>query len=216
MRPGEVTVILGGSALLVGSWVVAAAEHSVPPAEARAFSVVNDLPDGPWPLVWLPMQLGSYVSSLAVPAGVLAITRQPRLAGAALAASQVAFWSSKLVKRSVQRGRPAALLDHVVQRERASGLGYVSGHAAVAFSMAAAIAPSVPRPWRPALFGGAAFVGLARQYAGVHLPLDVVGGTGLGILAGTVARWAWGLGGAGVDPADHTFSRSGSRRGRAS
>jgi membrane-associated phospholipid phosphatase len=35
-------------------------------------------------------------------------------------------------------------------------------------------------------------------YAGAHLPLDVVGGAGLGLLLGTLSRWALGLGGEGL------------------
>jgi membrane-associated phospholipid phosphatase len=41
-------------------------------------------------------------------------------------------------------------------------------------------------------------VAFGRVYAGVHLPLDVVGGAGLGLLCGTFARWGFGLGGEGL------------------
>ena len=41
---------------------------------------------------------------------------------------------------------------------------------------------------------------VARVYAGAHLPLDVIGGAGLGLLAGTFSRWAFGLGGEGLPP----------------
>jgi membrane-associated phospholipid phosphatase len=43
-------------------------------------------------------------------------------------------------------------------------------------------------------------VAFARVYGGAHLPLDTVGGAGLGLLCGTLARWAFGLGGEGVRP----------------
>lgn len=194
---GAVTVV-GGSALLVGSWTAAIAEASVPPWEARAFVAVNGLPDPLWPFVWVPMQAGSFGGSIAIAGLTAAVTRQPRLAGAAVAASQAGFWTAKAIKKAVRRGRPAALLPVVRSRESATGLGYVSGHAAVSFALAAALAQSAPRVWRPVMFGGATFVGLARQYAGVHLPLDVIGGAGVGLLAGTISRWAFGLGGAGV------------------
>jgi membrane-associated phospholipid phosphatase len=39
---------------------------------------------------------------------------------------------------------------------------------------------------------------VARMYSGAHLPLDVVGGAGLGLLTGTPWRWALGLGGEGL------------------
>ena len=83
-------------------------------------------------------------------------------------------------------------------RENASGVGYVSGHAAVAFALATVLAPSLPRAWRPVAFAVASAVALARLYSGAHLPLDAVGGAGLGVLSGTLLRWAFGLGGEGL------------------
>jgi len=197
-RSGEAVAVVGGSGLLVGSWLVVAASGDIPGAEAGAFRAVNGLPDRLWPFLWAPMQAGSFGGSVALSAVTLAVTRRPRLAGAALAASQAAFWTAKVVKRSAGRGRPHVFLPDVRRREDASGLGYVSGHAGVAFALAAAVAPSAPPRWRPVVFGGAALVGMARQFAGVHLPLDVVGGAGLGLLTGTLARWSFRLGGYGV------------------
>jgi glycosyltransferase 2 family protein len=46
----------------------------------------------------------------------------------------------------------------------------------------------------------AAVVAGGRVYAGAHLPLDVVGGIGVGVVAGAAARWVLGLGGVGVPP----------------
>jgi glycosyltransferase 2 family protein len=200
VRPGEAIAVVGGAALLAGSWVVVAAEERVPAWEARIFETINDLPGFLWPIVWAPMQLGSFVGSLAVVGVTTAATRELRLGAAALVSSQVAFWTAKSIKHVAQRGRPAALLRYVEVRERADGLGYISGHAAVAFALAASIVSSVPARWQPAVIGTAATVGVARIYAGVHLPLDVVGGAGFGLLCGTFARWALGLGGEGLPP----------------
>ena len=57
---------------------------------------------------------------------------------------------------------------------------------------------ALPRRWQPVAWLIAAVVAIARVYAGVHLPLDVVGGAGLGLLLGTFSRWAFGLGGEGL------------------
>ncbi len=198
LRPGEIVMVVGGSALLAGSWVLVAVESAVPHWEVRVFEAVNDLHDALWPVLWAPMQLGSLLGSLGVVAISYGVTRDRALTAAALVASQAAWWSGKVVKAFVARGRPAALLRDVQIRERATGLGYVSGHAAVAFSLAAVLAPSLPRRWRAVAFGTATLVAVARVYAGAHLPLDIVGGVGLGILAGTFARWTFGLGGEGL------------------
>jgi membrane-associated phospholipid phosphatase len=198
VRVVEVAAVLGGSALLAGSWVVVAATRKVPEAEQWMFELVNDLPDLLWPIVWVPMQTGSMVGSLIVVTGTAVVSRNRRLTLATLVASQVAYWSVKAVKDMVSRGRPSTLLQSVHLREHAAGLGYASGHTAVAFALATVLAPSLPRVWRPLAFGVACIVGFGRMYSGAHLPLDVVGGAGLGILIGTLTRWAFGLGGEGM------------------
>lgn len=202
VRVGEVVAVLGGAVLLVASWVVVTATDRLPQWEANVFEAVNDLPDWIWPVLWIPMQVGSYVGSLVVVALTALISRDLRLTLAALVASQLAFWLSKAVKGSVLRGRPASLLPDVHLREDAHGLGYVSGHAAVAFALAAVLAPSLPRKWQIVTGVVAVTVAFARVYAGAHLPLDVVGGAGLGLLVGTLSRWAFGLGGEGL-PVEH-------------
>ena len=77
--------------------------------------------------------------------------------------------------------------------ETAGGFGYVSAHTAVAVALAAAIAPSFPRAAQVVAVVLAVLVGFARIYAGAHLPLDVVGGAGLGLVCGTLARIAFGV-----------------------
>jgi glycosyltransferase 2 family protein len=194
----EVVAVLGGSAVLAGSWVAVAVNHGVPGWEQDVFAWVNDLPDAWWPVIWTPMQLGSLAGSLVVVVVMFVATRQRRLTLTALCASQVAWWSAKVIKGLVSRGRPSALLVDVKLRENASGVGYVSGHAAVAFALATVLAPSLPRAWRPVAFVAASVVAVARLYSGAHLPLDAVGGAGLGVLSGTLLRWAFGLGGEGL------------------
>jgi undecaprenyl-diphosphatase len=144
------------------------------------------------------MRLGSLAGSLVVVVVTFAVTGQRRLSLAALVASQTSWWSAKVVKGVVTRGRPGALLAHVNLRDNATGVGYVSGHAAVAFALAAVLAPSLPRAWPPVAFALASIVAVARLYSGAHLPLDAVGGAGLGMLSGTLLRWSFGLGGEGL------------------
>jgi len=198
VRYWEAAAVVGGAIALAASWVIVAVANHVPRAEARVFDWINGLPDGLWPILWAPMQLGSLLGSLVVVIATGVVTRDRRLTLAALVASQVAWWSGKGVKRLVDRGRPASLLSDVRLREHASGLGYVSGHTAVAFALAAVLAPSLPSRWRPVPVALAVLVGVARIYAGAHLPLDVVGGAGVGVLCGTLSRWAFGLGGEGL------------------
>jgi membrane-associated phospholipid phosphatase len=199
---GEVAAVVGGAALLTGSWIVVALRDDVPPLEQRVFAAVNGLPASLWPVLWAPVQLGSFAGSLVVTVATAALTRRRRLTVAVMGASQAAYWSAKGVKRVVRRGRPAHLLVDVAVRERTTGLGFVSGHSAVAFALATALAPELPRRARGVSLVLAAVVAGGRVYAGAHLPLDVVGGIGMGVIAGVTARWGLGLGGVGVPRRD--------------
>src|SRR5215213_10308750 len=181
---GEIAAVVGGAALLTGSWIVVALRDDVPPLEQRVFAAVNGLPASLWSVLWTPVQLGSFAGSLVVTFATAAVTRRRPLTVAVLGASQAAYWSAKGVKRVVRRGRPAHLLVDVAVRERTTGLGFVSGHSAVAFALATVLAPELPRPARAAPLALAAVVAAGRVYAGAHLPLDVVGGIGMGVIAG--------------------------------
>ena len=196
----EVASVLGGAGLLAGSWVLVTQHEVVPRWEARLFEAVNDWPDALWPVIWPPMQLGSLVGSLLVAGAAGLRTRDRRLAVACVGASQAGYWLAKGVKNVARRGRPGDLLEGVHVRENASGLGYVSGHAAVAFGSATVLSPSMPTTWRPIALAAAVVVAVGRVYAGAHLPLDVFGGIGFGLLLGTLARWMLGLGGEGLPP----------------
>jgi undecaprenyl-diphosphatase len=201
VHPVEAVAVVGGAALLAGSWVVVAAGKNVPAWEADLFRGINDLPDFLWSILRVPMQLGSLVGSLVIIAVTALVTRNKRLVLAALVGSQAAYWGAKAVKQAVSRARPAELLTGVQLREHAGGLGYLSGHTAIAFALAAVLGPELPRPWQwVGVTVLAAVVGFARIYAGAHLPLDVIGGAGLGLLCGTLSRWAFGLGGEGLPP----------------
>jgi undecaprenyl-diphosphatase len=191
-RRAEALAFVVGAALLAGTWIPAAG-GGVSAWESHLFRWINDLPGGLWPVVRVPMQLGSLAGSLAVVAAIFVVTRNRRLTFATFAASEAAYWGSKVVKTIVARPRPAVLLHGVHLREAASGFGYLSGHTSVAVALATALVPSLPNPGKVVAVTLALIVAFARIYAGAHLPLDVLGGTGFGILCGLVARRALGV-----------------------
>ena len=171
-------VVLGLSALPIDARHVGGLEEG-------AFRSLNDdlwLPY--WP-TWLLMQLGSVA---VVPVVVVAalVARRRRLAVTAGVAGTLVYVMGKVVRHGVVRGRPARILEDVVIRgDPAVGTGYLSGHMALAVAMAAAATPYLRWRGRVVVWGVAAFVGLARIHVGAHMPLDVVGGAGLGL-----AGWA--------------------------
>lgn len=168
--------------------VVEARRGSLRATEARWFAGLNSVSERGHLPVWAAMQLGSLGGSLAVGVAVARAGR-PRLGRRLATVGALAWTGSKLVKPFARRGRPASVVDaaRVLGREQA-GLGYPSGHAAVAVAMALAAAPHVAPRWRIPLVVGAATVGAARVYVGAHLPLDVLGGAALGVVTERTVR----------------------------
>jgi undecaprenyl-diphosphatase len=165
---------------------VAVHEDRIGPLELRAFRLVNALPDGLFPAVWPVMQLGA-LGAVPTVAGVSLLLGDRRLAGRLLAAASASWLIAKVVKRAVRRPRPAVLVTTARHRGReASGLGFVSGHAAVVTALAGVLTAR-HRALRPVASLAVPIVGLSRIYVGAHLPLDVVGGAALGVAIGAAA-----------------------------
>jgi membrane-associated phospholipid phosphatase len=169
--------------------VTAGAVHRdrVGACEARTFRAVNGLPDALYPPAWIVMQLGAFG---AVPASAAAAWRagDGELAARLLLSGTSAWALAKLVKRVVRRPRPADLLPGTRGRGRdAAGLGYLSGHAAVAAALGAAALPRLGPTSRALTLTAIPLVGLTRLYVGAHLPLDIAGGAALGLAAEAAA-----------------------------
>ncbi len=178
-------VVAVGVGVLAVSWYLARGER-LPDGERQVFRAVNDQSHAFYKVVWPVMQLGSLAGGIGVAVVAGLLTGELAVALVAGATVVVTWLVAKAVKSLVGRGRPSAYLEDSVRREQASGLGFVSGHAAVAFGLATALAPVLP-PWGEVLaLLLATGIGAARLYVGAHLPLDVVGGAGIGVATGTV------------------------------
>ena len=176
----DALLVVGGLIVLATSAVLA--RRGAYGWEAVIFKAINGLPDGLRPFLWV---LNQYGTALTIPLTAVAalLFRRWRLA-VSLAVSGVAvYWLAKVIKEYVERGRPAALLDGVVEREtfHPRSLGYPSGHAAVAWAITIIVLAYLARPWRIAAIMLAIVVPLCRMYVAAHLPLDLLGGAALGV-----------------------------------
>ena len=155
--------------------------------ELRAFRIANDAPDALRTPVRTIMQAGTFVTVPAV-AAVAALTGRRRLAVELATGGTLAWLGAKALKRLGGRRRPGSILPGVRLRESIGGdLGWVSGHTAVATTLAAIAWPHVPRPARPVLVAVVTTTAFGRMYVGAHLPLDLVGGAGLGLVVSALA-----------------------------
>jgi membrane-associated phospholipid phosphatase len=175
---------LGG---LLGTVMVVRRDR-VGPREARVFLAVNGLTDALYPAAWVVMQAGAF-GAVPVASASAWLAGDRLLAGRMLAGGTAAWALSKVVKQAVRRPRPAALVPGSRGRgPDATGLGYLSGHAAVAIALGAAALPYLGPGGRSVALSVIPMVGLTRVYVGAHLPLDVAGGVALGLAVEATAE----------------------------
>jgi undecaprenyl-diphosphatase len=161
--------------------------------EIAVFRLVNDAPNALFYVLWAPMQFGTFVAVPVTAVGAF-IARRPRPAIEAAVAGTAAYFLARSVKLVWVRLRPPIFVADVHLRHvPRTGYGFVSGHAAVSASLAFVLWAFLPKRWRwvPAALSGV--VGLGRMYVGGHMPLDVLGGWGLGTAVGAVATFVGGV-----------------------
>ena len=144
------------------------------------------------------------LSHLFLPAGILAVvvltvgyvvarnrSILPVAAGA-VAASR-AWGLAHVAKAVADRPRPYEVVAGAVLRQQpAHGTSFPSSHTAVTLAVAIALVPFLARPLAALGIGYADLVGWSRVYLGVHYPLDVLAGAGIGLAAGGVIVLAAG------------------------
>jgi undecaprenyl-diphosphatase len=154
-------------------------------AEESVFRAINDLPDFLKAPLWVGQLPGLLVTPLLAAVG-FAYFRRYRLAAMAAALVPLKlFFERSVVKALVERERPIQTLTDVIVRDESSpGLSFPSGHAILAFGLAALLAPYLSRRWQIIVYAVALLNGFARVYLGAHNPLDIVGGAALGLAIG--------------------------------
>ncbi len=190
-------LVAGAGGVLFG--VAALLLHTVPTGwDVRLFRALNEVPPAA-EAVLTPLSRLFLPAGIIAVAGLAAVHTVVRNRGALpVAAGGVAAgiaWGLVHVAKAVT-GRPRpyeAVAGAVLRQEPAHGLSFPSSHTAVALAAAIALTPFLARALAAAGIGYAALVGWSRVYLGVHYPLDILGGAGIGMAAGGVVLLAVGL-----------------------
>lgn len=189
-HPGDAVRVGLGLAVLAVALLAVQRDH-LTLFERDLFRLVNNLPGVLAPFLVIVMQGGNFVAGPVAAATALG-ARARRMAIDLAVAGPVAWFAAKAVKSLVERPRPGGFLDDVLRYGPSDGMGFVSGHTAVAAALATAACPYLGRRWRRAAWCGVWLVGTARIYEGAHLPLDVVGGAAVGWAIGATLHLAFG------------------------
>ncbi len=192
-RPSDLARLAVGTAVVVVTGAMAA-DGEVGSTETRVFHHVNGLPDVHPGVLWPQQQLGNLAVGPIV-VGVAAARRQWHLAAAAACATGLKLGLERAVKAVVVRERPGTTVPGAVRRGDVphQGQSFVSGHATMATALATVVTPHLAGRWKPLPAVAAALVCFARVYSGAHNPLDIVGGIGLGWVAGATTNLALGV-----------------------
>jgi len=155
----------------------------------------------------VPAAAGSVLTPLShlfLPAGIVAVivltvvyvvarnrSVLPVLTGAVAAGA--AWLLVHAAKAIADRPRPYEVMaDAVLRQSPAHGTSFPSSHTAVTLAVALALAPFLARPLAATGIGYAVLVGWSRVYLGVHYPLDILAGAGIGMVVGGVILLAVG------------------------
>lgn len=199
-HPSDLLRVLLGIFTLVASGIALRGAHPGP-FEEKLFRLINDLPGMLAAPLGAIMQLGS-IAVVPLVSGAALLLGRVRMAVDIAVSGSLAWALARLLKDLIERGRPGAILhDVMIRGPAATGLGFPSGHVAVAAALATSAAPYLPRPARRATWAAVGFVALARVYAGAHLPVDVLGGAALGWTVGAGLHLLFGAPGARPSPA---------------
>ena len=162
------------------------------------FRLLNDVPSAAArvlsPLSHLFLPAGIAIVIVLIVGYVVIRNRSILPVAAGVAAATVAWLLAHAAKAIADRPRPYQVMaDAVLRQQTAHGTSFPSSHTAVTLAVVIALVPFLARPLAAAAIGYAILVGWSRIYLGVHYPLDILGGAGIGTATGGVILLALGM-----------------------
>jgi len=169
-----------------------------PSWDESLFRVLNDVPAALasvlTPLSHLFRPAGIVIVIVLAAVYVVARNRSVLPVAAGAAAAAVAWALANLAKVIANRPRPYEVVAGAVLRQQpAHGTSFPSSHTAITIAVVIALVPFLPRALAWVAVGYAVLVGWSRVYLGVHYPLDILGGAGIGLAVGGAMLLALGV-----------------------
>jgi len=182
-------VLFGISALLLKAGAVS--------WDASLFRILNEVPAGvasvltPLSRLLLPAGIAVVV---VIAVGYVVVRNRSVLPVAAAAVAAGGAWALvHMAKAIAHRARPYQVTaDAVLRQHPAYGTSFPSSHTAITVAVVIALVPFLPWALAPVAIAYAVLVGWSRIYLGVHYPLDVLAGAGIGIAVGGAVLLALG------------------------
>ena len=166
--------------------------------DVSLFRVLNEVPAGVasvlTPLAHLCLPVGILIVVVIITGYVVVRNRSVLPVAAAAVAAAGALVLAHVAKAIADRPRPYQVItDAVLRQQPAHGTSFPSSHTAVTVAVVIALMPFLPRALAPVAVAYAVLLCWSRVYLGVHYPLAVLGGAGIGIAVGGAVLLALGV-----------------------
>lgn len=159
--------------------------------EVGVFRFFNNMGDWAYPIFLFLSTLGSIGFAWFAAIVFLGLKKYTGALKVFLATT-LAYAMAYGLKQLAIRERPFGVLEDVNIREHASSYGIPSGHAAVATALALIMYQYIPAKYHWLITFAAIGVYVSRMYLGVHLPVDLAAGLGVGLVAGSIVSYLLG------------------------
>lgn len=189
-NPIYIVYVVAGLLVFLFGWLVV--RGGVGSLETYVFRFFNELPAFLAPIM-VAISLFGTIGFVFVAALLSLFRRHYAHATKFLLAGVFAWLVVKWLKTYAIRARPSEILPNVQLREKLdSVIGYPSGHAAVVTALGVVAYMYVPKRYHRFITLIIIAVCISRLYLGMHLPMDVIGGFGVGLAIGSSLNFLFG------------------------